>query len=199
MRAGLVPKGKSLHDYKVRINLGCGFDYREGWINVDRYAERADKRFDLFRPPYPFKANSVDYVFAEQIMEHVPPRIGDEDGLLVVLAELHRILRPGGLLSVGVPYAGSLNDYENPTHYRRFVKRSLDFLDPALWPDHPLVAQTPVRFRIHRRILRRGLHFGKYLDTNYHFPKYLAFDPNIGRKRGLTFLLEKLPIPARKR
>lgn len=174
-------------------------DYREGWTNVDRYAARADKRFDLFRIPYPIPADSVDYVLAEQMLEHVPPRIGDEDGLLVVLAELHRILRPGGLLYAGVPYAGSDNDYNNVTHYRHFIRSSFDFLDPMRTRNPPLTAQSPVRFRLLRVDLQRSLKLTRWLDSAYHFPKYLGFDPNVGRKRGLHFLLEKIGDAARKR
>lgn len=198
IRAGLVPRGHALDDYKVRINLGCGFDYRPGWINVDKYAPKADKRFDIFRPPYPFKDQSVDYVFAEQILEHIPPRIGDEDGLLVVLEEIHRILRPGGLLSIGLPYAGSNNDYQDVTHYRHFVENSLDFADPTRRPDHPLVSQSLIRFKILRTVVHRSIHLGRFFDTGFHLPKYLGVDPNIGPKKGLHMLLERLPAASRK-
>src|SRR5688572_3674928 len=96
---GWVPDGESLLAYPTRLNLGSGHDYRPGWINADKYAPRADSRFDIFSPPYPFKDGEIDYVHAEQILEHVPHRFGDRDGLIAVLEELHRILRPGGLLS----------------------------------------------------------------------------------------------------
>jgi predicted SAM-dependent methyltransferase len=198
-RQGMVPRGKNLPEYPVRVNLACGFDYREGWLNVDRYAPRADKRFDLFRPPWPMATGSIDYVLAEQILEHVPPRIGDEDGLIVILDELHRVLRPGGLLAVGVPYAGSGNDYQDITHYRHFVPSSFDFLDPARRPDHPLAAQSKVRFAVRRLLVRRSVRLTKYFDTGFHLPKYLGVDPNVGRKRAMHVLLERLPDPPGKR
>jgi predicted SAM-dependent methyltransferase len=192
IRQGMVPAGKTIEDYPARINLACGYDYRPGWINTDLYADKVDKRFDLFRPPWPFKDGAVDYVLCEQILEHIPPRLGNEDGLIVVLEELHRILRPGGLLAIGVPHAGSNPDYQDITHYRHFVHNSLDFLDPRRRPDHPLTAQSRIRFAIRRVVVSRSLHLGKYFDTRYHFTKYLAFNPNIGRKVGLNFLLEKI-------
>lgn len=199
LREGLVPRGKRLGDFPRRLNLGCGLDYRPGWINVDRYAPRADKRFDLFRVPYPIPAGSIDYALAEQVLEHVPPRIGDEDGLLVVIAELHRILRPGGLLYVGLPYAGSDNDYNNVTHYRHFIRSSFDFLDPERTRNPPLTAQSPVRFRVHRTDVQRSVKLTRWFDSAYHLSKYLGFDPNVGRKRGLHFLLEKIGEGVRKR
>ncbi|HLE47617.1 MAG TPA: methyltransferase domain-containing protein [Candidatus Thermoplasmatota archaeon] len=192
LQRGLVPKGTKWEEFPRRVNLGCGTDYREGWTNVDRYAARADERFDLFRMPWPMKDASVDYVLASQFLEHVPPRIGDEDGLIELLGEVHRVLRPGGLLHVAVPYAGSDNDYNNITHYRHFIPTSLDFLDPERTRNPPLSAQAPVRFRIHKVHVTRSFRATRLFDSGYHMPKYLGIDLNVGRKRGLTFLLEKV-------
>lgn len=196
LQRGLVPKGTDWDAYPTRLNIGCGTDYREGWINVDRYAPRADQRFDLFRKPWPLADASVDYVLASQVLEHVPPRIGDEDGLLEVLGEIHRVLRNGGLLHAGVPYAGSDNDYNNVTHYRHFIPTSFDFLDPERSRNPPLSAQAPVRFRIHTVHVTRSFRASRLFDSGYHMTKYLGFDLNWGRKRGLTFLLERIAAPA---
>jgi predicted SAM-dependent methyltransferase len=177
----------------VRVNLGCGFDYREGWINVDRYAERADQRWDILDLPWPLKTGSVDWLYANQILEHVPPRIGDEDGLIRQLWEIHRVLKVGGRCYIGVPHAGSLEDYENITHYRHFVRSSLDFLDPSYQGVKTLTVHSGLRFRLLVRKRLRSLRFTRLFDSSFHLPKYLGFNPNIGRKRALAFVIERLP------
>lgn len=183
----------------VRVNLACGLDYREGWVNIDKYAPRVDQRWDLFKLPWPLKSDSVDWMFIEQFLEHVPPRLGDEDGLLRTLQEIHRVLKPGGRVWIGVPYAGSPSDFLDVTHYRRFIDRSFDFLDPVLRAKLPNLANhAGVEFRLLKRTIRRRVRLTRFFDTSYHLPKYLKFNPNVGRRDGLSFVLEKLPPTPRR-
>lgn len=64
-------------------------------------------------------AGSFDAVLCTEVLEHV----GDVRG---VLAELHRVLRPGGLLAVTVPFVGPL--HEEPHDHRRFTNHGLKTL-----------------------------------------------------------------------
>src|SRR5206468_3134631 len=48
-----------------------------------------------------FQDNRFDVVLCNQVLEHVPE-------YRTALSELHRVLRPGGLLIVGVPNEGSV-------------------------------------------------------------------------------------------
>lgn len=90
-----------------KINYGCGSDYREGWINIDVIEEtkwRAEGRHpDLLIAVHedilPFEDVSVDYILADNVIEHVERR--RVHGLLM---EFHRILKPGGVLEIWVPH-----------------------------------------------------------------------------------------------
>ena len=57
----------------VKLNLGCGTDYKKGWINIDNNSddniEKLDLNWDL-RKPLPFKDNSVDFVEHEHFELH---------------------------------------------------------------------------------------------------------------------------------
>ena len=63
----------------VKINLGCGNDYKPGWINCDTASThniKADKYFDLEVFPWPFPENYADEILLEQVMEHLPNTLG---------------------------------------------------------------------------------------------------------------------------
>lgn len=82
---------------KLKLNLGCGSDYKKGWTNVDNYAEyKTDKQLDLDVLPYPWKTNTVDYIYMDNVLEHLEEPVK-------VLRECARILKPGGTLEVIVP------------------------------------------------------------------------------------------------
>jgi predicted SAM-dependent methyltransferase len=83
-----------------RLHLGCGWTHLEGWVNVDLVGCRADLLWDI-RRELPFPAGSVDAVFLEHVLEHMPYSQG-----LRVLENARRVLAPGGVLRVGVPDAG---------------------------------------------------------------------------------------------
>jgi predicted SAM-dependent methyltransferase len=55
----------------MKLNLGCGSDYRQGYINVDRVSGVADVVHDLNVFPYPWSDNSVDEIVARHILEHL--------------------------------------------------------------------------------------------------------------------------------
>ncbi len=84
----------------MNLNLGCGRDYREGYINVDMNPHaKADIHFDLEVVPYPnFKENSAETIICNHILEHLIH-------LDKVLEEMKKILKPNGDLRVIVPHA----------------------------------------------------------------------------------------------
>ena len=69
----------------------------------------------------PVADRSVDHIFAVQFLEHVHQ-------LLPVLNELHRVLRPEGVLHVMVPHKASVNAWADPTHVRWFHPQTFKFL-----------------------------------------------------------------------
>jgi len=81
----------------LKLNFGCGPDIKPGYINVD-LCEGADLRLDL-REPMPFQANACAIVHSEHFLEH----LAYPHQAMHFLAECFRVLRPGGILRVGVP------------------------------------------------------------------------------------------------
>ncbi len=84
----------------IRLNLGSGPTKLPGWINVDLLGMNPDLPWNL-RYGIPFPNQSVDAVFLEHFLEHLPA--GDA---LEMLEECRRVLVPGGRIRVGVPDFG---------------------------------------------------------------------------------------------
>lgn len=87
----------------IKLNIGCGTDYKEGWINVDNNSDEniEDGKLDLdwdLRNPLPFADNSIDYVFNEHFFEHLSVEEAQP-----VMQDLMRVLKPGGVMRIAMP------------------------------------------------------------------------------------------------
>jgi len=113
------------------LNLGSGEDYKESseeiqWINADISTNvKTDIVMDGFRVPYVFKDEEFDGVLAQDFLEHIPHTLFGEsglplsgDGFILVMNELWRILKPGGMLESRFPHPHSANSLIDPTHTR---------------------------------------------------------------------------------
>lgn len=81
-----------------RLNWGCGRHPEPGWINSDRKeGPGIEISFDIL-DGLPLEDASVDYA----VSIHALPELPYAD-LVPALAELRRVLRPGGLLRLGLP------------------------------------------------------------------------------------------------
>lgn len=87
-----------------KLNLGCGEDYKEGWVNADiGNTFKKDVEVDLHKLPLPFEDNTFDYIFTAHVLEHLDyNKIGGT--LVPLIIELHRILKPNGRLEIRVPH-----------------------------------------------------------------------------------------------
>jgi len=80
----------------IKLNLGCGDEILEGYINCDMDSAGADMLFDAAVIPFP--DNSVDEIRAYHLIEHFPFQKG-----LLVLKEWFRALKPNGRLVMETP------------------------------------------------------------------------------------------------
>jgi predicted SAM-dependent methyltransferase len=86
----------------VRLHLGCGGERKAGWVNMDLLGDPVDVAWNLANS-LPFDSGSVVAIFHEHLLEHLPLEAGDS-----FMRECFRVLKPGGILRVGVPDAGRL-------------------------------------------------------------------------------------------
>jgi len=83
----------------MRLNLGCGLDYREGYVNVDMHGvmHKVDLQADVAWLKEIADQSCVE-ILAQDVLEHIPRPRG-----INTLREWNRVLRMGGRLTVRVP------------------------------------------------------------------------------------------------
>ena len=144
--------GAKLQDQATRVTLelGCGHRKTPGARGVDwNVASDADVVCNLNRLPWCFRDDACDELLCNHIIEHLDDTFG-------VMAEIHRICRPGALVRIRCPHFTCLYSYRNPTHAHHF---SLDTFDYFLI-DSPHV-EYPVKKRF--RLRSKRLEFGRAL------------------------------------
>jgi len=107
----------------MKLNLGCGSDYRQGYVNVDRIPGVADVVHDLNVFPYPWPDNSADEIVARHVLEHL-------EDIRKVMDELWRILKPGGQLLIYVPHFSHFQALTHPEHRHAFHYNSFQMFTP---------------------------------------------------------------------
>lgn len=82
-----------------KLNVGCGEDHREGWLNVDVDESVApDTVVDIERTPWPWDRSSFSEVLIDNVLEHIRPGARED-----VIEELHRVTEPGGTVVIRTP------------------------------------------------------------------------------------------------
>ncbi len=108
------------------LDVGCGPSKAKGAIGMDWVGyPGVDVVHNLEKFPWPFPDQSFDRIRARHVLEHV-------DAMIPAMDELHRILRPGGVLQIIVPYFGRYSAFRDPTHRRFCTWESFDYFVPGM-------------------------------------------------------------------
>ncbi|RYC30483.1 hypothetical protein D3273_18270 [Lichenibacterium minor] len=114
----------------MKYNLGCGSDYRFGWINCDKYPDsEPDLVMDLESFPWPIADDSAEEVLLSHVLEHLG---GHSNVFLDVMRELYRICRPSARIVIRVPDPRHDDYFSDPTHQRPILPGTFQPLDLAL-------------------------------------------------------------------
>jgi SAM-dependent methyltransferase len=94
----------------MRLNLGCGFDRRAGYVNVDLQAFHGPDIVGDITELNELPSNAYDEVLAQDVLEHFKWRDTPK-----ALNEWNRLLRPGGKIFIRTTYLnGLLRRFEDP-------------------------------------------------------------------------------------
>lgn len=111
---------KLMSPSKIKLNLGCGTDIREGFVNLDCIAlDGVDVVHDLNLHPLPFGDGLFEEILCLDVLEHVD--------YAPLLKECNRLLRPHGRIVIEVPHFASNNNFVDPTHRNRFSLKTFHF------------------------------------------------------------------------
>lgn len=109
----------------MKLNVGSGADYREGWINVERFLSSTHHKGETETPEVvadahylPLASGSVEHVRLNHVLEHL-------DHPLTALREVYRVLEPGGTVYTEVPDPQRLDGDERPEHLYSWTKEPL--------------------------------------------------------------------------
>jgi len=139
--------------YKTIINIGCGRTRIPGSIGIDRanIPGFVDIVHDLDKLPYPITDNIADEVHFYHVLEHL-------ENPIKILEEIHRILKPGGILFMRVPHFSSNGAFTDITHKRPFSYFSFEVFDAKAY--HHFYSN--VRYEILNKEIK---YFGLYPNT----------------------------------
>ena len=97
------------------LNLGCSDDYREGYVNVDL------PEYDL-GDTWVWDDDSVDYILARDIIEHLPDKIH-------TINEAWRVMKHGAVMTIEVPTTDGPGAFQDPTHVSYWNRNSFKYFE----------------------------------------------------------------------
>ena len=104
----------------MKLHLGCGNDYRKGYLNCDISKEVKPDKIVNLEKKLPFKDNSITEVIANHVFEHV-------QNFIPLMHELHRICKKGTKIKIKVPFYAAWGQYNDPTHVRFFTPFTFNY------------------------------------------------------------------------
>lgn len=93
----------------MKLTVGSGDHYIEGWVNIDRWREQTDVRCDAYALPFPDDA--FDQVYAGHVLEHL-----SYEDIPLMLHEVRRVLRWDGRFVVVGPCIEAAVRTRQPQH-----------------------------------------------------------------------------------
>ena len=100
----------------MKLNLGCGKDYIDDWVNVDFYDDsKCDVTHDLEEFPWPWEDDSVSEIRIIHTLEHLGV---DWKVYIKILQEMYRVCEDDATIMVAVPSPWHWNFTSDPSHVR---------------------------------------------------------------------------------
>lgn len=110
----------------TKLYLGAGNKRLSGYTHVDiAPATGIDVVHDLNRTPWPWSDDSIEFIAAEDVVEHL------QLTLIEFCDEAWRIMKPQGELFVRTPHYKGESSWIDPTHRWHLDERAFHYLDPA--------------------------------------------------------------------
>lgn len=131
----------------LMLDIGCGNNKMPDHIGMDRRKlPGVDVVHDAEVLPWPFADETFNRITLSHVMEHLKPWL-----VIDIMNEMWRVMKPGGLLMLAMPYPGSFGFYQDPSHIKSWNEATATYFDP----DHPLYAiYEPKPWKIEANVWR---------------------------------------------
>lgn len=122
-----------------RLNIGCGRNYLNGYVNLDISPLVSPDVVCDITDYMPFRENAFDEILCENVLT----QIMYPDTFVQVMNDLWKICRPTGEILIRVPNAEHICAWQDPMDCRRFTDKSFTYMEFS-----------------HRRYEQYGRHYG---------------------------------------
>lgn len=132
-----------------KLTIGCGKDIKKDFVNLDIVKlPGVDVVHDLNKYPWPFKENQFEYIFCDNVLEHL-------NDIIKPIEEIWRISKPKAKTRIIVPLFPSVWSFCDPTHKSVYTYFTFNYFRP----EDLLNYYTKARFNI----IKRKIIFDKLL------------------------------------
>jgi len=111
-----------------KVNIGCGTNKIEGWENYDVNTATGAEILDI-RNPLPFGDNTVDFYFAEHVVEHVNYKQAWD-----FFDEAYRTMKSGSVMRIIVPCIIKQYESRNSPDFKDYI----EYYNKRGWSDKTL-------------------------------------------------------------
>jgi ubiquinone/menaquinone biosynthesis C-methylase UbiE len=109
-----------------KLNLGSGFDYRDGFINADKFPECSpDVLMDIEATPWVFETDQFSFLLMKHSLEHVGAEYGS---FKKIIQEIYRVCRHEAAVEIHVPHYRHTSYFSDPTHVRVITENTFYLL-----------------------------------------------------------------------
>ena len=147
------------------LDLGCGLHKLPGSVGLDVVPlDSVDVVHDLNVYPYPFEDNTFDAIRMMHVIEHL-------QSVVKTMEEVHRIAKPGAVVTVITPHHSDSSSWQDPTHVWHLNSGSFSFFEEG----HATNYYSNARFRIkrsHVKLLKIYAWLGVEWLVNLQNPRY---------------------------
>lgn len=152
------------------LDVGCGVNKYPGAIGVDSNPHtRADVLADLDQFPYPFRDSSFREIRAVHLIEHVA-------NVIRTVEEFHRLLVPGGCLTIVTPHYTDFSSFCDPTHRWHLNSFSLRyFTEEGSYAYYSRARFREISTRVKLLALWRYLGFELLVNGSRRFRRFWEF------------------------